>query len=103
MKKIFQTQIDFQKLLKNDILSQEFRNQMFLGVIEESAEIMKETPFKLHKKNQQFNRDNFLKECVDLQLYLINLTLSAGCTAEEFEALIAKKQQINFERQKKNY
>lgn len=102
IEEIFKTQKEFQKLLKIDTTTQEFKNLMFLGLFEESVELMKETPFKCHKKIQNFNKDNFLKECVDLQLYLINLVMTET-TSENFLKLIKQKQQINFKRQKTGY
>jgi len=103
MEDIYKKQIEFQKLLENDTNSQEFKNQMFLGLFEEVTELMRETPFKSHKKNQVFNKDKFVEECVDVQVYLINLLLSAGVTWEEFEKLIRDKQIINFKRQDEGY
>lgn len=102
MEEIFDKQLAFQKLLKNDITSQEFKNQMFLGLFEETAELMRETPFKKHKKNQEFNQEKFLEECVDAQLYLINLVISCS-NYETFKELIKKKQDKNFERQQNGY
>jgi len=102
IEEIFEKQRKFQKLLKIDTTTQEFKNLMFLGLFEESVELMKETPFKCHKKKQQFNKEKFLEECVDLQLYLINLVMSET-TSEEFLTLIKQKQQINFNRQAAGY
>ena len=101
--KVFDRQKEFQKLLGNDTTTQEFKNQMFLGLFEESAELMKETPFKKHKKKQVFNEDKFLEECVDVQIYLANLVISTGCTANDFIRRIKEKQDTNFKRQKDGY
>lgn len=101
--KHFRRQKEFQDLLNNDMTTQQFKNTMFLGLFEEVGELMKETPHKQHKRNQTFNRDNFLTECVDVQIYLINLLLSADCSIEEFRKLIDKKQDKNFKRQQENY
>ena len=103
METIYNQQIKFQKLLGNDITSQEFKNQMAMVLIEETIELLKETPFKRHKKNQTFNREAFLEECADAQLYLYNLIISADGTLDEFKAIITKKQQINIDRQKNDY
>ncbi len=103
MKHIFQRQRIFQHMLKNDITTQEYRNQMFLGLMEEVVELLKETPHKKHKVNQTFNRDKFVEECVDVQLYLVNLLLSAQCSPEEFELKIIEKQKVNIERQENKY
>jgi len=93
----------FQELLGNDTTTQEFKNQMFLGLFEETAELMKETPFKLHKKQQVFSKENFVKECVDIQIYLINLLISANVRWDEFEYLIKQKQKLNVKRQTEGY
>jgi NTP pyrophosphatase (non-canonical NTP hydrolase) len=103
VKDIIQKQKDFQKLLGNDTTTQEFKNMMFLGLFEEVGELMKETPHKLHKKNQTFNRDNFLEECVDVQIYLLNLLISADSDWDEFKKLLNKKQDKNFKRQQEGY
>jgi len=102
MKKVFEKQKQFQELLKNDISTQEYKNQMFLGLFEESVELMKETKFKAHKKHQVFNEKAFLEECVDLQLYLINLVITSS-NYEEFLKLIEEKQNKNTERQQDGY
>ncbi len=102
MKDIFKQQIDFQKFLGNNITTQEYKNQMFLGLIEETVEVMKETPVKKHSKNQHFNRENFLDECVDVQLYLFNLILSES-SYTDFIHRVHKKQQINIQRQQNDY
>ena len=102
MKEIFEKQKEFQKLVGNDITTQEFKNTMFLGLFEEVAELMKETPFKKHKKHQTFNRDNFLEECADAQLYLINLVLSEA-NSKEFLEIVKAKITKNFKRQKNDY
>ena len=103
MDKIFEKQKEFQELLGVDTNTQEYKNQMFLGLFEETAELMKETPFKSHKKNQDFDEEKFLEECVDVQLYLINLVASTGCSAHEFLGRIKIKQKINVERQQNGY
>lgn len=103
MEKQLNIQKKFQKLLKNDVTTQDFKNTMFLGLFEEVAELMKETPFKKHKKNQTFNKDNFCKELVDIQIYLLNLLISVGLEWKDFEQLVDKKQKINFDRQQTGY
>jgi len=103
MDEVIKTQKLFQQMLKNDITTQEFKTTCVMGLLEESMEALKETPFKKHKKNQKFNRLNFINELVDVQLYLLNLLLSCDVTWEEFRLDIERKQQINFDRQKNNY
>ena len=103
MEKQLNIQKKFQKLLKNDVTTQDFKNTMFLGLFEEVAELMKETPFKKHKKNQTFNKDNFCKELVDIQIYLLNLLISVDLEWKNFKQLVDKKQKINFDRQQTGY
>jgi len=97
MKDIFGQQIKFQDLLGNNVCSQEFKNQMFLGLFEEVGEVMRETKVKAHRPNQVFDKTKFLNECADVQLYLFNLVLSAT-SFEEFQKIVEQKQKINFMR-----
>lgn len=53
--------------------------------------------------HENFDRDEFIKECVDVQLYLINLVISSEINWEYFESLVRQKQTINFNRQKDGY
>lgn len=103
MKEVIKNQIKFQELLGNDTTTQEFKNQMFLGLMEEVVELMKETPFKAHKKHQEFNKEQFIEEAVDVQLYLLNLVISSGYSYEEFIGIIVAKQQKNIKRQQSGY
>ncbi len=103
MNDIIETQKKFQKLLKNDVTSQEFKTTCVLGLLEESMETLKETPFKKHKKNQSFNKDNFISELADVQIYLLNLLVSVDLDWETFEKFIKEKQAINFKRQEEKY
>lgn len=103
MKDEFAQQIKFQALLGNDINTQEFKNKMFLGLMEELVEAMKETPSKSHKKIQQYNPEKFLEELVDVQLYLLNLVISSKFTYDEFLQKIQEKQLRNVERIKNGY
>lgn len=103
MEEIYNQQIEFQENLGNDVTSQDFKNQMAMGLIEETIELLKETPFKRHKKNQKFNREAFLEECADAQLYLLNLVISADASMDEFKLMLEQKQKINIERQQNDY
>lgn len=100
---IYYQQQRFQEYLGNNTNSNEYRKQMVLGLLEESVEIMKTFPAKAHKKHQEFNKDEFVKECVDAQLYLMNLLLSADVEWEDFEDELYKKQRINMARQQNGY
>jgi len=100
---IVQAQKSFQNILGNDMTTQDFKNKMFMGLMEETVELMKTTPHKSHKKNQVFNKEEFIKELVDVQIYLINLMISVDLNHAKFSEEIQKKQKINFERQKNGY
>lgn len=96
MKLIFEQQQNFQKVLNADIHSQEYKNLMFLGLFSEVGEALKETSYKKHRQTE-FNKNKFLNECVDAQLYLFNLVLSE-ISYEEYIKLLHQKQQINLMR-----
>lgn len=103
LKKTFELQKKFQELLGNDITTQEYRNEMFLGLFSEVCELLNATPFKKHKQNQSFNRENFIEECADIYIFLINLLMSANVDDVEFEKIIKAKIEKNFKRQDENY
>lgn len=103
MDKIFQRQKVFQQLLNNDITSQKFRNDMFLGIFSEINEVMNECEWKSWKKQQNFDREKFVDELVDVQIFLVNLLLSVNCDDKEFKKKIYEKIDINFKRQKNAY
>lgn len=103
MEAILNKQKEFQKLLKQDVESIDFQRLMFLGMYEELGEAGKETRLKAHKKHQDFDKENFTKELADVQIYLINLLLSADMSWEKFQKIVEEKVATNFERQKNDY
>jgi len=91
-------------------MKQQFINQMILAVHEEGVEIMKETAYKNPdyvpfgwKKGQGFNNDNFKKEIIDLQHFVLNLAIIAGMDSSEFSDLYLNKNKENFMRQDDGY
>ena len=103
MEKLYKKQKKFQELVGNDIISQQFRNDMMLALIAEVIEAANETPWKPWKKHQSFDRKKFLEELADVQIFLINLVLSANADYKEFEKIIENKINTNFKRQKNGY
>lgn len=103
MEDIFFKQREFQEMLGADIKSQEFKNQMFYALIAEVVEAGNETPWKPWKKNQSFDKNKFVEELADIQIFLLNLVLSSGSTWPEFVQEIRRKQSININRQRGGY
>ena len=115
--KIFQKQYKLQKALGNTIkinknkkLKQQYINQMILAVIEESIEILRESPYKNPKyvpfgwkKGQIGNNNNFKKEIIDLMHFLVNLCIVSGMNSKEFYNLYINKNKENHKRKKENY
>lgn len=100
---LFDLQRKFQAKLNNNVLTQEFRRDMILAAIDELTEALRETPWKPWKKQQQYNKENFRKEIIDLWHFVINLSLAAEFTSQELFDEFNKKHQINNERQKNKY
>jgi len=103
MKEIFEKQKKFQKFIGNDINSQKFRNEMLYAIIAEVVEAGNETTWKSWKKTQEFNKNKFVEELADVQIFLINLVISSGISWKEFQNEIEKKIKINFKRQENEY
>lgn len=103
MEDVLQKQKEFQNLLHNDVNSQAFIDYCIKEMIGETVEAMRETPHKQHKQNQTFNKEKFVKELSDVQIYLINLLIAAGYSWEDFEKIVREKVEINFARQKNGY
>lgn len=114
---IFEIQKAFQKRLGNLIKMnksnsslQQFINQMFIALIEESVEILRTTAYKNPKyvefgwkKEQKFNLIEFKNELVDLFHFFINLCIAAKLDAKEFFELYKLKNQENYRRQDSGY
>ena len=103
MEKLYEKQKKFQELFRSDITSQQFRNDMMLALIAEVIEAANETPWKPWKKHQSFDRKKFLEELADVQIFLINLVLSANANYKEFEKIVKSKINTNFKRQENGY
>lgn len=98
------------KKIKEEGTKQQFINQMLLAVVEETVEIMRETPYKNPsavpygwKKGQIGDREKYLSECVDLFHFLMNLVLAEGFTAEDFYEAYCMKNNLNHVRQDNAY
>lgn len=114
---MFQMQYDLQaklgiweKLEAREDLQQQYLNQMFLAMHEETCEIMRTTAYKnpLYvpfgwKKGQEHNREEFLDECVDLLYFLMNIVLAQGFNAEDFYEAYCRKNNLNYVRQESGY
>ena len=103
MKGIYNNQISFNEKLHANIQSLEFQKEMLYALIAEVTEAGNEIPFKSWKKNQEYNKTNFIRELVDVQLFLFNLVASTGISYEEYIEHLEEKQDININRYKNNY
>ena len=75
-----QTKLGTWKKLKTDADRQQFINQNILALHEEAVEIMRESAYKNPdfvkfgwKKGQEFNKEKFKEEIVDLWHFVMNL------------------------------
>ncbi len=89
---------------------QQFANQIFLAMFEETVEIMRETAYKNPeyvefgwKKGQTLNREKILKEIVDLWHFMINICLVYDFSSEDFYNCYMEKNKENHIRQDNNY
>jgi len=100
----------YNKIKDNPALKQQYINQMILACQEELIEIMRETAYKNPefvpfgwKKQQQFNRDKFKEELVDLWHFVMNLANAMEITPEEFYETYIYKNKVNLERWENDY
>ena len=100
---LFRVQTLLQKLLKVNIDSAEYKEKMTVALGSEVFEILNELPWKPWKKQQKFDKKRFSEEIIDAWHFLINLSLSAGMTADSLHAHFFKKHKINKLRQKNGY
>ena len=102
---LFDLQIKFQKRLgyNSELADQEYINLMFIALIEETVEFIKETPYKPWKKSMKLNKKNARKEVIDIWHFLINLSLAMGLTPESLYKEFMAKNKINHKRQKNGY
>jgi len=106
---LLQKQKDFQVYLKkcedasfllNNI---DFIKEQSMALIVEVTEALNEIPWKTWKKDQQLNLPAFHEELADIQLFLINLVIASGLSADAFMKLCFSKQQLNVSRQQRGY
>lgn len=100
---LFYMQKKFQKQLRNDIYSQEYREKMIMACFAELNEMLSETPWKPWKKEQTYNIENFRHELIDLWHFVINLSLAVGYDKNTLYNDFIKKHNINIKRQKNGY
>lgn len=99
------------KIRDDPAARQNFLNQIFLALTEETVEIMRETAYKNPefvpfgwKKGQKFNDEGFKSEIIDQLHFWLVLALVAGFRDghEIYEAYL-RKNNINHERQANGY
>ena len=81
----------------------DYMKDQLLSLIMEATEAMDELPWKRWKKNQSFNRSEFIGELVDVQLFLFNLVNEVGVAHDQFITLCRTKQMHNIHRQTNGY
>lgn len=92
------------RLGKEDLFNDvEFIKEQAMALMIEVAEALNETPWKSWKKNQQLNLPAFREELADIQLFLINLVIASGLSADGFIELCRSKQRLNESRQQEGY
>jgi dimeric dUTPase (all-alpha-NTP-PPase superfamily) len=91
-------------------MTQQFVNQMTLASIEESLEIMRETPYKNPefvpfgwKKTQGLDIEKMQGELVDLLHFWLNLCLVARMTPSDVLNKYLEKNKLNHTRQDTGY
>ncbi len=102
LQEVFNTQDKFQNSMKVTY-DMDYLKVMILACVDELTEILRETPWKPWKKQQNFNKENYKEELVDLFHFFINLCLFAGMDAQELFARYNKKMVTNQKRQQENY
>ncbi len=104
LKEILSDQRYFQKeILKNDITSQQFINDMALALCAEVYEALGETPWKPWKKQQTLNKEKFKKEVIDVFIFTMNLIISTGMDHVELIKMYKEKMDLNIKRQQEDY
>ena len=108
LKDLFERQQKFQELTNNlPIINiehrQEYINIQSLALIVEITEALQETPWKPWKQNSTYDRLKFQKELIDCWHFLINLSLVAFETENDFYQMFIEKNNINIKRQEDGY
>lgn len=98
------------KINGNPAAQQQFMNQMFLAVMEENVEIMRETAYKNPefvpfgwKKTQGLNIEKMQGELVDMLHFWLNLCIVARMTPQDVVKQYLDKNKINHTRQDEGY
>lgn len=99
---IFEKQTELQNKI-GEVYNQEYINKISLALMCEIHEVLETTQWKSWKKQQIFNREEYLKELVDAQCFLTNLCLAKGITPDEFFKAYLEKNLENIRRQENNY
>ena len=89
---------------------QSFINQNAIAIYEEVSEILRCTPYKNPnyvkfgwKKNQVWNKHEYLGEIVDLFHFLMNLCICMGYDEDDFFDKYMEKNETNHKRKEENY
>jgi dimeric dUTPase (all-alpha-NTP-PPase superfamily) len=98
------------RIKDNPSMKQQMCNQMFIALIEESIEVIRETPYKNPdfvpfgwKKTQLGDPEKFKEEIVDLFHFFMNFCLLAEMTPEDLYVRYLAKNRVNHVRQDAGY
>ena len=111
---IYNKQLELQKRLgyseKELLNNQQFINVNILALLDELSEAMRETQWKNPnfikygwKKTQEFNKDKFKEELIDILHFFVNLCISSGMDSKEIYQRYMGKNKENFKRQDEGY
>jgi len=100
---MYNKQIELQKRLGTKFDDVQFIKDMTLAAVDELMEAIRETPWKPWKKQQEFNRENFKEEMIDVWHFVINLSIAAGLSPRELYERFCRKNAENHSRQDNNY
>jgi len=109
LEELFKMQEKLQKRLGYDLQkisekhSQKYFNLMFIAIIEECVEIIRETPWKPWKKSMTFNQVKLQEEVIDLWHFIINLSIASGLTPQKLYDKFVEKNTVNHKRQDNGY
>lgn len=83
--------------LEGDARAEYFRT-MTAALVFELGEMSNEIGWKTWGTDRTINRDNYIKEAVDVMHFIGNLLILVGCTDEELNAAYNAKMKVNMER-----
>ncbi|WJZ48543.1 MazG-like nucleotide pyrophosphohydrolase [Actinomycetia phage DSL-LC01] len=82
----------------------EYMRWNMLAIDDELAEVRKAISWKPWQHDDPYaDRNEILKECVDVLHFVANILVASGATDAELDAEYLKKMQVNADRQKKGY